>query len=388
MSRSLKVEVYPHVFKWLRLSSGWSVEDVSTCLKTRVDIVEAIEKGEWQPTLRQLKKLSEAYKRPLATFLLSEPLDEPPLPKDYRMIPNKKNVFDKKTIYAIRKARSLQEIGDELLRNINDDTKPKIEKVTTSKRPEDLAAYYRKHFGLDAEIQKNFKNSHAFYNYLRDIFENINILVFQFSMPIEDARGFVLTDQIPNVIVVNSKDSIEARIFTLMHELGHILLGETVIDLPDVSILKKNKIEYWCNQFASSFLLPKLLAKELFNSQKRNLTNTETLNKLSRKYKLSKAMLLYNMFKQDFISQDEFEEILDRYKSSETEAITKGTSKDKEKKGGGIPQDRRCLSEVGNKFVSIVADNYDRNYITYTDALNFLSVKSKNFDKVLAKAKK
>jgi len=54
----------------------------------------------------------------------------------------------------------------------------------------------------------------------------MNILVFQFSMPIEDARGFALTDMNPNVIVVNSKDSIEARLFSLMLEFGHILLGE------------------------------------------------------------------------------------------------------------------------------------------------------------------
>ena len=61
---------------------------------------------------------------------------------------------------------------------------------------------------------------------------------------------------------------------------------------------------------------------------------------------------------------------------------------DTETKAGGIPADVRCLSEIGNKFVSLVANNYDRNHITYTDALNYLSIKSKNFDKVLAKARK
>jgi Zn-dependent peptidase ImmA (M78 family) len=387
MSRSLKVEVNPQVFKWLRVSSGWSIEDVSKRLKTSIEVVESIEKGERHPTLRQLKELSNAYKRPLAAFLLSKPLDEPPLPKDYRMLPDKKNVFDKDTIYAIRKARNLQEIGGELLININDELKPKIKKVTTAKKSEDIALFYREKFGLTIENQKKIKNSRALYNHLRDIFEDLNILVFQFSMPIEDARGFVLTDKIPNVIVVNSKDSIEARIFTLIHEFGHILLGETVIDIPDITI-SNNKIEYWCNQFSSSFLLPKQLSETLFKSNKETtLTDTKTLNKLSRKYKLSKGMLLYNMLKQDFITKSEYERKIEQYKPLEIEKTLKETKK-KEKQSGGIPQDIRCLSEVGNKFVSIVANNYDRNYITYTDALNFLSVKSRNFDKVLAKARK
>lgn len=382
MPRSLKVDVNPNIFKWLRTSSGWSVEDVSKRLKTSVDVVEAIERGEWQPTLRQLKELSKSYKRPLATFLLSEPLDELPLPKDYRMLPDKKDVFDKKTIYAIRKARNLQEIGGELLRNMNNSFTTQINQVTLSKKPTDLGLYYRKYFNLNVELQRKFKSSYAFFNYLRDTFENINILIFQFPMPVEDARGFVLTDQNPNVIVVNSKDSIEARIFTLLHEFAHILLGETVIDLPILSFSKKNEIEYWCNQFAASFLLPTQLADTIFTTEK-SLTNTRTLNRFSRKYKLSKAMLLYTMYKQDFISKNEFEETLERYKPSES--VKKDVSK--KKKSGGIPQDRKCISEMGNKFVSIVANNYDRNFITYTDALNFLSVKSRNFDKVLAKAK-
>ena len=123
MTRSLKVDVNPNVFKWLRESSGWSLEDIAKRLKTSIDVVDAIEKGERQPTLRQLKELSTAYKRPLASFLLSEPLKESPLPKDYRMLPDKRNIFDKKTIHVIRKARDLQEIGADLLININNSIK-------------------------------------------------------------------------------------------------------------------------------------------------------------------------------------------------------------------------------------------------------------------------
>ena len=298
MPRTLKVDINPNVFKWLRVSSGWSVEDASKKLKTSNEVINSIEKGKRQPTLRQLKELSKAYKRPLATFLLSEPLDEPSLPKDYRMIPDKKGVFDKKTIYAIRKARNLQEIGGELLININNSVAPRIKQIKSSKKPDELGLYYRKYFNLDFEKQKKFNSSYAFFNYLRDNFERINVLVFQFSMPIEDARGFVLTDKNPNVIVVNSKDKIEARIFTLLHEFAHILLGETVIDLPVLSFEKKNEIEYWCNHFAASFLLPKTRAETLFKPEK-SLTNKTTLNRLSRKYKVSKAMLLYTMYKQD-----------------------------------------------------------------------------------------
>jgi len=46
MQRSMKVDVYPKVFKWLRESSGWPVEDGSKRHKTSIDVLEAIGKGE------------------------------------------------------------------------------------------------------------------------------------------------------------------------------------------------------------------------------------------------------------------------------------------------------------------------------------------------------
>ena len=380
MSKTLKVEVDPKVFKWLRIRSGWSVEDVAKRLKTSIEVVEAIEVGKGQPTLTQLKELSNAYKRPLAAFFLSKPVKEPPMPEDYRMLPDKKGIFDKRTIYQIRKARSLQKIGGELSGNINYSVKPAIAKANINNDTEELATKYREIFQLTEKKQRKFRTSYDLFHYLRDRFEDLNILVFQFSMPLEDARGFALTDRTPNVIVINTRDSIEARLFSLMHEFGHILLGETVIDIPNMQVESQSRIERWCNTFSSRFLLPEEMAIRIFKSEERPLTDSDTLNSFKYRYKVSKAMLLYNMLDLDFITRDQYEETIGRYRSREPE--------DEEKRRGGIPQDRRCLSEVGNKFVSLVANNYDGNHITYTDALNYLSIKTKNFDKVLTQARK
>jgi len=383
MSRSIAVKVEPQVLKWLRESSGWKVEEVSKRLKTTTEIVLEIESGKRLPTLKQLKILSSSFKRPLASFFLSKPKEQKPLPKDYRFLPTKKDVFDKKTILAIRKSRSLQDIGMELSLNIRDETKPKVERSELTDDPNLIAAKYRELFKLNWEKQRKFSDTYKMFSYLRDLLENINILVFQFSMPIEDARGFALADESPAVIVVNSKDSIEARLFTLMHEFGHVLLGETVIDIPEASLAIRDDIERWCNTFSSSFLLPTQAAKELFEEKRNTLIDTETLNTLSKKYKVSKALILHKMLNLNYISKSEFESVLDRYVPKEPEKRT-----DSKKKIVSMSSDKRCLSEIGNKFVSLVANNFDKKLITYTDALSYLSIKSGNFDKVLAKARK
>lgn len=380
--KSIIAEVNSEVLKWLRESSGWTLEEVSKRLSTTVENVRDMEESKKKPTLRQLKVLSTAYKRPLASFLLNAPKETKPLPKDYRMLPGKTGIFDKKTVFALRKARRLQEISRELSSNIKYDVKTRFGKTRLSDNPDIEGKKYREVFKLD-ENQKNFRNAYQLFNYLRDILEDMNIIVFQISMPVEDARGFTLADEDPTITVVNTKDSIEARIFSIMHEFGHVLLGETVIDIPEISIATRNRIELWCNRFSSSLLLPKEMAKELFEKERYNLTETKTLDTLSRRYKVSKAMLLVKMRELGYIQKFEMKKVLARYKSKEK--VEKDGTKSK---GIGIASDKRCLSEMGNKFISLVANNFDKNYITYSDALNYLSIKSKNFEKVLTKARK
>ncbi len=381
--KSMTVEVNPEVIKWLRESSGWRIEEVSKRLGTSSETVLDFEAGKRSPTLTQLSEMSKSFKRPIASFFLPKPKQDKPLPKDYRFIPNKTGIFDKKTILAIRRSRSLQSISRDLSVNIRYETETKAEKAKLSEDPDSIARKYRELFSLSFEKQRKFKDAYKLFGYLRDVLEDLNVLVFQFSMPIEDARGFALADESPSIVVINSKDSIEARLFTLMHEFGHILLGETVIDIPDESLVNRDSIERWCNTFSASFLLPKQSAEELFKEYQGRLVETETLNSLSRKYKVSKAVLLVKMLELNYISRQEFDNVLARYVPKEGEKKTK-----EKKKKIGVTSDQRCLSEMGNKFVSLVANNFDKDFITYSDALSYLSIKSKNFDKVLVKARK
>ena len=383
MVKSISIEVAPEVLKWLRVSSGCKIEDGSKKLGTTSETILEFESGKKAPTLRQLRILSETYKRPLASFFLSKPREENPLPKDYRFLPNRANMFDKKTILAIRRSRSLQNIGKELSLNIRYETVTKVTRAALTDNPELIAGEYRELFDLSFEKQRKLKDAYKLFGYLRDVLEDSNVLVFQFSMPIEDARGFALADDLPSIIVINSKDSIEARLFTLMHEFGHILLGETVIDIPDESLANRDKIEKWCNAFSASFLLPDESVIELFKEHFGRLAETDTLNSLSRKYKVSKAVLLVKMLELDYISRQEFDSVLARYMPKEVKEKT-----GEKKKMVNVTPDQRCLSEVGNKFVSLVANNFDKDFITYSDALSYLSIKSKNFDRVLAKARK
>ncbi|MDD4353411.1 MAG: XRE family transcriptional regulator [Candidatus Nanoarchaeia archaeon] len=379
MTNSPLVDIEPSVLKWLIDSSGWNYDELAKRLGTSTETIEKFLNKEKKPTYNQLEKMSLLFKRPVALFLLSKPLEEKPKPKDFRMIPERLNKFDKKTLLVMRKARNLQELSKELALNISNEIRSKILKYSIHDNPKEIGKKFREKFELNDIKQKKFKDAYELFRYLREVLEDKNIFAFQFSMPIEDARGFVFCDETPFVIVVNSKDTIEARIFTMMHEFAHILLRESVIDLPSASKPNNNSTEKWCNEFASNFLLPENFNEIIKDAEE--LTERKTLNSLSRRYKISKGMLLYNMYKLNYISNIEYNNKLNQYTEE------KSTSK-KSKKGGGITLEKKRVLEMGNNFISLVADNYDKKYITYSDALGYLSIKSKKFDKLLAKVKK
>ena len=77
----------------------------------------------------------------------------------------------------------------------------------------------------------------------------------------EDCKGFTLFDS-PDapVVVVSKKDPLEVgRIFTLIHEYGHLLLMQ-----PDFSDLNdRNPVEAFCNRFAAGFLMPRTIIQQL-----------------------------------------------------------------------------------------------------------------------------
>jgi Zn-dependent peptidase ImmA (M78 family) len=248
--------------------------------------------------------------------------------------------------------------------------------------PESIALRERDGFGITPEIQTNWRHSYDAFNAWREVLNAKNIMVFQMSMPIEDARGFTLADQEPSVIVVNSSDTIEARIFTLFHEYGHLLLKDAGICMPENafrSTVQDGNAERWCNEFASAVLLPKeRLNVELGNLSKEELLERSCLGGISRRYKVSKSALLLYMMKNRYISRIEYDAIQQRMK----------LGRKKSKGFSAIPVEKRVMQERGKKYISLVAKNVQNGNISKIDALEYLSIKLPSLDKVVAMAER
>jgi len=198
-------------------------------------------------------------------------------------------------------------------------------------------------------------------------------------MPTEDARGFALIDEMPATIVISSSDLIEARIFTLMHEFGHILINQSGIDMGGQIFgdRKEIAVEKWCNEFASEFLLPKETFLRALGEVPRGRYDEDRIRSISKQYKVSKLMLMTKMLKLNILDKRSYTQIRE-------ELEAKGIGK--RDKGFAVPSETRCLNEKGERFISLIRDNIQNGEIGYYDAVDLLSVKVKIVDKVLGKA--
>lgn len=350
-------------------------------------------KGESGFAFDQSRELSEAFKRPLAAFLLSKPPEEITTLPDFRKLSGAQGDFSRETHLAIRKARRLQKVRRELMENLGSDVRVKVRNRIIQDNPEIVANDERVDLPIDmAQIRTS--TSTKLFQIWRDWFEQKNIMILQLKMPIEDARGFSLTEVEPFVIVVNESDAPNAKIFTLFHEYGHILLNQSAVcnrDSDEIDNKEIKGIEYWCNRFAGAFLVPEDFLKKEFGIETflKNAHYSRIAGSLANMLKISKESALMRLLTLDYISPDKFRTERDKIRADALlkKTLAKERQKQSAKKGGpAISLDKKCFDEKGHRFVSLVLKNSDLGYITSRDALDYLDIKMKNLESLRAKS--
>jgi ribosome-binding protein aMBF1 (putative translation factor) len=73
MPRSIPALVKPALLVWARERSGLTVEAAAAKMQLDADLLRDWESGSARPTIAQVRKLGDVYKRPLAVFFLPQP---------------------------------------------------------------------------------------------------------------------------------------------------------------------------------------------------------------------------------------------------------------------------------------------------------------------------
>jgi len=376
---SFSVDISPAVLQWARESAGYSVPDVAERCRIPENVVQGWEIGAPRPTWSALRKLAKLYRRPVESLLRAAPPQEPPPPTDYRTLPDAKNRFSPKTRFTIRTARWLARTGRELERQLGIERGLEMPRVRLADDPEDVAQVVRASLGVTIAQQSSWKTVGEALRQWRAATEAQRIFAFQFRMPIEELRGFSLLEEERPVIVLNQADGISARIFTLFHEYAHLASARPGVCIPEERLIgQSQQVETFCNRVAAAFLIP----RSDFEQQMPNVPSDGAINRLTRRYWVSRYVVLGRMHTLGAVSRDTYQEITRRWERREVLAPAPMTAQ-----RGGLSRTARCLSQRGPLFVSVVVEAARREYIPANDAIGYLGVRVKDLRRLVSKVK-
>jgi Zn-dependent peptidase ImmA (M78 family)/transcriptional regulator with XRE-family HTH domain len=257
--------VQPKMLKWARESIGKPLADVARALKRPAEEIDAWERGDKAPTYVQLERLAyEVYKRPLAAFFLPEPPQEKGPESDFRTLPEEDlQMLLPDTYLKIRQARAYQAVLRELFSDVSPSSNPIWRAIELSENAsvEKQAARLRTLLGISLEEQGKWSNDDLALKQWRFAVESGGVFVFKNALAQKSISSFCLSDEQFPIIYLNNSTTKTRQIFSLFHELAHILLrmnglsksGENYIEeLPK----REQKIEKFCNALAAEILIP------------------------------------------------------------------------------------------------------------------------------------
>jgi len=166
-----------------------------------------------------------------------------------------------------------------------------------------------------------------------------------------DGLATYVDDKFP-VIVLNSKFPVERKRFSLVHELGHLLLN-----LSDNIELKEEDV---CNKFASEFLLPKAAIIEEFGGKRKHITISE-LKSIQEKYGISIKAIVYKLRDVGILNENQHTEF---YKK-----IRFNRALEKE-----IDQSRFSTPEYSSRFERLVYRALAQENISVSKASSLLNI--------------
>ncbi|MDH5134610.1 MULTISPECIES: ImmA/IrrE family metallo-endopeptidase [unclassified Microbacterium] len=303
-----RVAVSPTLLSWALDRSGLTEED------SRYERFSRWAAGDEQPTFRQLETFATATHAPLGyLFLPSPPVEKVPIP-DFRTMGNAgvstpspdllDTIYESQMRHDWYRSYAVEQDYDPLpfvgSANVND---PVIQ----------VADDIRRTIGFTMDERPQYKRWEDALRRLIDAIESVGVLVMvsgivggntRRKLNPEEFRGFALTDPMASLVFVNGADSKAAQIFTMVHELAHVWLGETALSEAGMATQSSNAHEQWANQVAAEVLVP------IANLRKdyRQSADLAELQRLAKLYKVSTLVVLKRIHDAGFLKWDDYQE--------------------------------------------------------------------------------
>nr|VFJ60340.1 MAG: Zn-dependent peptidase ImmA, M78 family [Candidatus Kentron sp. DK] len=386
------IPVNPEVLHWARVSVHLSLEEVAERIKRDVREIDAWERGEASPTYAQLETLAyKIYERPLALFFFPEPPEEETIDQAFRTLPEQAlERIPSRLRLLLRKARVLQMNLAELY----DGSNPAANNILRNLRfapsvaATRMAERVRAYLSIELTEQQSWRGEDDALTHWRDALEAHGVFVFKdsFNPPgrkkpeIQDSpfSGFCLHDLEFPVIYLDNNKSKTRQIFTLFHELAHLLMGTGGVDTRQDDYIEfltgdDKRIEVLCNRFAAEFLVP---SGDFRTHSAGMAMDDHDIGNLAKQYWVSRETILRKLLDQKRVSQAEYERRARQWRDEYRDNRGAGP-------GGGHHYNTKG-AYLGERYIEAVFRHYHQGRISMEQTADYLGAKTKHLPKVEA----
>jgi len=377
-----KVTVKEEVIRWAVDRSGRTLGDLQNKFPKIIEWAT----GEERPSLRQLESLARATLTPFGYFFLDRPPDERlPIPF-FRT--SEDEYLNRPTANLIETIQIMQQRQAWLREYLIDQGQEPLDFVRSARvdqTPNIMANKIRQLLGIEetwASKQPTWKK--ALQN-LREAIEAKGIMVIvngvvgnntHRKLEVAEFRGFVLVDEYAPLVFVNGTDGKAAQMFTLAHELAHILIGSSAaFDLRKLQPAD-NSTEKACDRIAAEFLVPETKFREIWPYARRSM---DAFQLVAREFKVSELVVARRALDLHYITKNDFYNFYQAYIDKLDELDRKGAIK---KEQGGdfyLTQNLR----IGKPFARAIIRAVKEGKLLYNDAFHMTGLYGNAFNKYI-----
>ena len=376
--RRAQLKLQAPVLRWARERAKLEPEQLARKLHVTLEAVEAWERS-GEISIARADNLAHHTRTPLGFLYLPEPPDERLPISDFRTrsgdVPQRPSPDLLETVYLMQRRQlwmrdELTDEGADPLGFVGNHVTAEARQVAAA-----MADVLQLRGGW-AAAEGTWTDA---LTRLRDRVESAGVLlVFNGivgnnayrKLDREEFQGFALVDEYAPLIFVNGTDFKSAQMFTIAHEMAHILLGESGVSrFRNLQLETDYSAEVTCDAAAAEFLVP---AAELDAYWPVAGKTEDPYRSIAREFKVSTLVSARRVLDLGLIGRDDFHEFYE-----EGRDIDWGLMRSKSK-GGDFWNNQRW--RVGSRFGSTVYRAVKEGRLTYREAYRLTGLGGKSFE--------
>ena len=384
---SLKGIVNPELLAWAREASRLDVETAAQKIGVAPEKLAAWEDGTAEPTITQLRKLADTYRRAVTFFFLERrPRAAKRLPDFRRLELSADDVESPELANMIREAQAKRAEALNIFAE-SEDTPPEF-LIALDRRlqPEAAAVSLRAQLGIEFQQQRRWSDEYQALRAWKAAAEACGVMVLQSSgVSIDEMRGCAIAEFPLPVVILNGSDRPLGRIFTLLHELVHLAHRESALCDMREQVPRneeQERIEAYCNHVAGAVLVPAEflnLEADVRSANSQTVWDNEQLSRYRRQFWASRETILRRLLILGRTSAQFYRRMRNEFAQQYANQTANSDIV--------VPVHRRVLMRNGDFLTSLALGAYDAGVLTGSALARVLGTKLEHVPKIVTELK-